>query len=447
MRSVCLALLGLAANLSSANPIAITNVRIIDGNGGAPVEHRTIVLEGQRIVAAGVSSAVHGPAGSRRVDGKGGSVFPGRAEMHPHLLGGIHGVGLDILGYQKYLNALLYAGVTTVMDTGNVEPFVLQLRASVRSGLVLGPRIYCVGPILDGADPVWPALSMAISSKDQVPRMVESLAGEKVDFIKLYVGLSDQLIHAISTEAGKHKLRTIIDQWGRNGSADIAQEGISGVAHFPSHRISDETIAALKAHNVFLISTLAVQESSLGRRFADLSLLDDPLISDTTPKRALDGLRKQYAGLTAEQLAAKNDYTMHVDLKGAESNVPRLRDAGILFAAGTDAVYPGDFQGEGLHRELELLVESGPTPLQAITTATKNAAAIVNASNEWGTLEAGKLANLVIVDGKPDQRISDTRRIVVVIKEGALIDRTALRIDHSRIPDYQETGSSMAPVW
>ncbi len=446
-RYLCIALLGLAANLSSANPIAITNVRIIDGNGGTPIERGTIVVEGQRIVAVGASSEVHMPAGSRRIDGKGGSVLPGLADMHVHLLGGIDGVGLDILGYQKYMNALLYAGVTTVMDTGNVEPFVLQLRAAVREGLVLGPRIYCVGPILDGADPVWPALSMAISSKDQVPRIVESLAAEKVDFIKLYVGLSDQLIRAISAEAKKHGVRTIIDQWRRNGSADIAQEGIAGFAHFPGHRISDETIATIKAHNVFMISTLAVQESSLGRRFADLTFLDNPLIADTTPKRALDALRKQYAGLSAEQLAAKSDYTMHVDLKGAESNVPRLRDAGILFAAGTDAVYPGDFQGEGLHRELELLVESGLTPLQAITTATKNAAAIVNASSEWGTLEAGKLANVVIVDGKPDERISDTRRIVVVIKEGAVIDRTALRLDHSHIPDYRETGSSMAPVW
>jgi imidazolonepropionase-like amidohydrolase len=446
-RCICGALLGLAATWSSANPIAVTNVRIIDGNGGAPIEHGTIVADGQRIVAIGSSSDVHAPAGSRRIDGKGGTVIPGLADMHVHLLGGIDGVGLDILGYQKYLNALLYAGVTTVMDTGNVEPFVLQLRSAVRLGLVLGPRIYCVGPILDGADPVWPALSMSIASKDQVPRIVESLAGEKVDFIKLYVGLSDQLIHSISAEAKKHNVRTIIDQWRRNGSADIAQEGISGFAHFPSKRISDETIATIKAHNVFLISTLAVQESSLGRRFADLSFLDNPLIADTTPKRALDALRKQYAGLSAEQLAAKSDYTMHVDLKGAESNVPRLRDAGILFAAGTDAVYPGDFQGEGLHRELELLVESGLTPLQAITAATKNAAAIVNAADEWGTLESGKLANLVIVDGNPDKRISDTRRIVVVVKEGAVIDRTALRLDHSRIPDYQETGSSMAPVW
>jgi imidazolonepropionase-like amidohydrolase len=429
-----------------ATPTAITNVRIIDGNGGAPIERGTILIDGRKIVAAGAASQVSVPRGSRRIDGKGGSVFPGLADMHVHLLGGTDGLGLDILGYQKYLNALLYAGVTTVMDTGNVEPFILQLRGEVAAGRVLGPQIYCVGPILDGADPVWPALSMAVTSKDQVPRIVDSLAGDKVDFIKLYVGLSDQLIRAISLEAKRHNVRTIIDQWSRNGSADIAVEGIAGFAHFPSHRISDETIATIKSHGVFLISTLAVQESSLGRRFADLSFLDNPLIADTTSKHALDRLRSQYAGLTAAQIAAKNDYTMKVDLKGAEQNVPRLLAAGILFAAGTDAIYPGDFQGEGLHRELELLVESGLTPLEAITTATKNAAAIVGAQ-EWGTLEAGKLANLVIVDGKPDQRIGDTRRITVVMLGGEILDRTALRLDHSHIPDYQETGSSMAPVW
>jgi imidazolonepropionase-like amidohydrolase len=439
--SLMLALPALGAKL------VISDVRILDGNGGAPIEQGVIVIDGQRIEAIGPKSSVKIPAGAKRIEASGKTALPGLADMHVHLLGGTNGVGLDILGYQKYLNALLYAGVTTVMDTGNVVPFILQLRAEVRAGRVLGPRIYCVGPLVDGADPVWPALSVAVVSKYQVPRIVATLAEEQVDFVKLYVGLSDPLIRTLSAEAGKHGLRTIIDQWVRNGSADIASEGIAGFAHFPSHRISDETISALKAHQVFLISTLAVQESALGRRFHDLSFLENPLIADTTPRAALDAMRREYGNLTAEQLAEKSNFTNRVDLKGAESNVPRLRDAGILFAAGTDAVYPGDFQGEGLHRELELLVESGLSPLEAITAATKNAAGIVRASGQWGTLEPGKLADVLIVDGKPDQRIGDTRRVVTVIKEGSILDRVALRLDHSRIPDYQETGSSMAPVW
>jgi imidazolonepropionase-like amidohydrolase len=431
----------------TAAPLAITNVRIIDGNGGTPIEHGTIVIADGRIAAVGAGDKVPIPAGSQRLDGAGRTALPGLADLHVHLLGGSNGLGLDILGYQKYLNALLYAGVTTVLDTGNVEPFILQLRAEVQAGRVRGPHIYCVGPILDSADPVWPALSAAIASKDQVPRIVNTLADEKVDFIKLYVGLSDQLVRTISSEAKKRDVRTIIDQWSRNGSSDLAGEGIAGFAHFPSGRISDDAIAAIKARNLFFISTLAVQESATGRRWKDLSFLSDPLIADTTPERVLQDLRKEYGGLTAEQLAAKSSYTMPVDLTAAEGNVRRIRDAGILFAAGTDAVYPGDFQGEGLHRELELLVESGLTPLEAITTATRNAAAVLKALEQWGTLEVGKRADVVIVDGKPDATIRDTRRIHIVIKDGQVLDRVALRLDHSREPDFREFGSSMAPVW
>jgi imidazolonepropionase-like amidohydrolase len=446
-------LLGLAAGILSvpepvaAAPLAITDVRIIDGNGGRPVEHGAIVADGKRIVAVGPATTVTIPAGSMRIDGKGMSVLPGLADMHVHLLGGTNGIGLDLLGYQKYLNALLYAGVTTVLDTGNVEPFVLQLRAEVAAGRIVGPRIYCVGPILDGADPVWPALSVAISSKDQVSRIVASLAEDKVDFIKLYVGLSDPLVRVISAEAHQRGLRTIIDQWRRNGSADLAGTGIAGFAHFPSHRISDETIDNLRKSGVFFISTLAVQESATGRRWADLSFLDHPLIADTLPRAVLDQLRREYGGHATQTPEDRSTYTMKVDLAGAESNVPRIRDAGILFATGTDAVYPGDFQGEGLHRELELLVESGLTPLEAITAATRSAAAIVGASSEWGTLEAGKLANILMVSGRPDQHIGDTRNIVLLVKDGKVVDRPALTLARSHVPDYGEVGPAMAPVW
>jgi imidazolonepropionase-like amidohydrolase len=444
---VVLGLLALALTPAGAATIAITNARIIDGNGGTPIEQGTIIVDGNRIAAIGPAASVRVPAGSRRIDAAGKSVLPGLADMHVHLMGGINGLGVDMLGYQRYLNALLYAGITTVLDTGNVEPYVLQLRAEVAAGHIRGPRIYCVGPILDGGDPVWPSISVSITSRDQVPRILDSLAVEKVDFVKLYVGLSDPLVRTISAEAKKRNLRTITDQWSRNGSIDLAATGIAGFAHFPSNRISDDAIAAIKKHNVFFISTLVVQESAAGRRWSDLSFLDDPLIADTTPKSVLDQVRKEYGGLTAEQLAAKSGYTMPVDMKGAESNVRRIQDAGILYAAGTDAVYPGDFQGEGLHRELELLVESGLTPLEAITAATRNASLIVDASKEWGTLETGKLANVLIVDGKPDQRISDSRRVVVVIKGGEVLDRTALRLDHSHEPEYQETGPGMATIW
>jgi imidazolonepropionase-like amidohydrolase len=290
---------------------------------------------------------------------------------------------------------------------------------------------------VDGADPFWPELSRVIVSQDQVPGLVRQLAADKVDLIKLYAGLSDLEVQAISTEAKKYKLRTIIDAHSRNGSIEPMQEGIAGWAHLPTRKLSDEAIATAKAKQVFFISTLSVIEAFTWRRFQDMSFLNHPLIVDTTPAFALTELRK-----LGHEEASKRPPAALLD---AESNVKRLVQAGILIAAGTDAPYPGDFQGEGIHRELELLVESGLTPLEAITMATKNAAKIMNADTEWGTLEAGKLANILIVEGKPDQNIRDTRNVVGVIREGTILDRNKLKLNPDTDPGYHPIGGMAAP--
>jgi imidazolonepropionase-like amidohydrolase len=422
---------------ASAQLLAFTNVRIVDGNGGVPVEHGTILIDGRKIVAVGPTSNISIPPNGRSIDEGGRTALPGLADMHVHLTGGWDGVSSDMLGYHRYMNALLYAGVTTVLDTGNVESYILQLRAETAAGRLLGPRIYCVGPLVDGPDPFWPDLSRAVVSEDQVPRLVDQLAAEKVDLIKLYAGLSDLEVQALSKEAKKHKLRTIIDAHSRNGSSELMQEGIAGYAHLPTRKLSDEAIATARVNHVFFISTLSVIEAFTRRRFKDLSFLDHPLIADTTPSFALTGLRKLGdEGVNSRWLPLLLD---------DESNVKRLLQAGILIAAGTDAPYPGDFQGEGIHRELELLVESGLTPLEAITTATKNAAMIMNAETEWGTLEPGKLADILIVDGKPDQNIRETRNVVAVLKEGKILDRNKLKLDPATDPGYQPVGGLPAP--
>jgi len=109
--------------------------------------------------------------------------------------------------------------------------------------------------------------------------------------------------------------------------------------------------------------------------------------------------------------------------------------------AGTDAPYPGDFQGEGIHHELELLVEAGLTPLQVISVATGNAARLVGAEAEWGTLEVGKLANLIVVEGRPDQQVHDTRKILYVIDRGKIVNRDLLKFDQRTDPGFHLEGS------
>jgi imidazolonepropionase-like amidohydrolase len=113
------------------------------------------------------------------------------------------------------------------------------------------------------------------------------------------------------------------------------------------------------------------------------------------------------------------------------ANTKILFDAGILIAAGTDAAYPGLFHGEGLHHELELLVEAGLTPLEAITAATRNAARFVSAENEWGTLAPGKRADILVVNGRPDRDIRDTRKIELLMQRGKIVDRDKLKLSPS----------------
>ena len=333
------ALAGVLGPSSSAQSIALTNLRIVYGNGEAPVEHGPIVIEGRKIVAVGPASNISISPNARRIDEGGKTALPGLADMHVHLTGGWDGIAADMLGYHRYMNAFLYAGVTTVLDTGNVESYVLQLRAETAAGRLLGPRIYCVGPLVDGPDPFWPELSRAVVSQDQVSGLVHQLAAEKVDLIKLYAGLSDLEVQAISTEAKKYNLRTIIDAHSRNGSADLMQAGIAGYAHLPTHKLSDEVIATARENHVFFISTLSVIESFSRRRFEDLSFLDHPLIVNTTPSFALNELRKLgHEEVNKRSLTALGD---------AESNVKRLMHAGILIAARDRCPLPRRLPGGG----------------------------------------------------------------------------------------------------
>ncbi len=140
----------------SPGAVAVTNATIIDGTGGAPIADGVVVAEGGRIVAVGPAAQVAVPDGATIVDAAGGAVMPGLADMHVHMVGGWDGVSTEMLGYRRYLNALLHAGVTTVFDAGNVLPFIQQIQAEIEAGRLPGPRVYMAGPLVDGPVPIWP---------------------------------------------------------------------------------------------------------------------------------------------------------------------------------------------------------------------------------------------------------------------------------------------------
>ncbi|MGQ0641152.1 MAG: amidohydrolase family protein, partial [Gemmatimonadaceae bacterium] len=433
-------------SLGAQRPLAFTHVTVIDGRGGEPIRDGVVVVRGDRIAAVGPAATPIVPRGARIIDGRGKSLLPGLADMHVHLTGGWDGHRSDLLGYKRYLNALLYAGVTTVLDVGNVLPYVQQLKQEVAAGRLTGPRILMAGPLIDGPRPFWPPLSYAVSSPEQLPTYVKQLAREGVDVLKAYGGLTTDQIRQLVEAARAESLQVIVDAHARNGTIDVARTGVAAFAHVAATPISDEALAYMKEQSVASITTLAVRESFAARRFADsaslAALMREPLVRESFPAQFAQELRT-FADSTSPAIDSAR-ITSTVRLKTSLANVKRMFEGGILLVAGTDAPYPGDFYGEGLHRELELLVEAGLTPLQAITAATRNAAMLLHHSSEWGTIEAGKRADLLMVAGDPSRRIRDTRNISLVMQGGRLIDRMSLRADNTRDPSYRTSGSVAA---
>jgi len=415
---------------------AITNVRVIDGNGGDPIPQGVVVFQGDRITAVGPSEQVSVPTGATVIDGTGMTALPGLADFHTHLIGGWDGDRVDILGYRRYLNSLLYSGVTAVFDLGNVLPYVQQMHQEIEQGRLAGPRIYFAGPLIEGADPVWPPISYAVSSVAQIPGYVRQLKSAGVHVLKAYGGLSLMQLGMLVREARRDSLNVIVDAWGANGTADVARTGVRAFAHVAGRDMTDEAVILMADEGVANITTLTVVESFSRRRLQDLGFLNHDLIARTMPPWLLQELTDEATRPLTEVDSAAMERS-RARLEAGMRNVKRLFDAGVLLVAGTDAPYPGVFLGEGIHRELELLVEAGLTPLQALTATTKNAAILMDASEEWGTLEPGRRADILIVAGNPAQRIGDTRQVEIVVQGGRVVDRRALEFDPATDPGYR----------
>ena len=430
------AILCLALPAGAQQPVVIQHAYLIDGTGRPPVPDATVVVRDGKIASVGPSAGFQIPPGAKVIDAKGNSLLPGLADMHVHLFVGWDGASADLLNYQRYLQTLLYSGVTTVLDTGNVQPYILQLRQEVAAGRLAGPRIYCTGMLIDGADPIFAAISFAVTSRAQLPRVVRMQAEDKVDAIKVYVGLSDATVRHLVAQARQAHLKVLVDQWWRNGSLDLMHDGITGFAHVGAAEMPEEAIRLARAKNLPFITTLAVYESFSGHRLSQSGFWTQPLVADTIPKWAITEIRAEnQRTLTAAEKSAVEKGERY--LRAATDNARRLHRAGLLLVAGTDAPYPGDYLGEGIHRELELLVEAGLSPLEAITAATRNAALLMDADQQWGTVEPGKLANLLLVRGHPDQHIGDTRNIELVMKEGTVVDRDAIRQQLAADPGFR----------
>ena len=384
--------------------IAITGGTVLDMTASKPIINGTVIVVEGRITAAGPSARVRIPEGAVVVDAKGKTVMPGLWDMHAHF------------EQVEWGPIYLAAGVTTIRDVGNELDFIVAVRDAVAAGRGIGPRMLLAG-IIDGPGPNGLGAVRA-ATPDEARQRVDRYHDAGFAQIKVYSSVSLDVLRAITAEA--HRLGMTVTGHvpeGMNAFAAI-DAGLDQINHAQyltavADSGPDRLIAALKRHKTVIDPTLALYE-----------LLARPL---TQPIDTFEpGIRKVARELEAPlggfgsspELAAQRRRQFEDEV----AIVGRLHRAGIPIVAGTDQSVPG----YSLHRELELYVQAGFSPLEALQSATVVPARVMGKESDSGTIQPGKRGDLVILDGNPLDDIHNTRRIYRVITSGRVFDPAPL---------------------
>lgn len=399
----------LAAIAQAVRPLysgsfALVGARVVDAAGSAPLPNATILVRDGRIEKVGARDEVAVPRDAVTVDVSGKTILPGLWDMHTHVT------------QIEWGSIYLAAGVTTVRDMGNDFELITKFRDTVDSDKALGPRILLAG-LVDGGGPeafgiVWadtPAEGRAVA------RRYHDAGFEQV---KLYSLLQPEVVAAISSEG--HELgMTVSGHVPRAMSLEEAVEaGMDHIAHLairdePGSEDLSRTVRFLKEHGTVLDPTLSWGEL-LGRsRTTPIVSFQPGFAKIPVPLRRLFDSAAS-ADATPDAAAARLRKNLRI--------VAELHRGGVPIVAGTDEGIPG----WSLHREIELYVEAGLSPLDAIRAATLVPARSMGLEGELGTIEAGKRADLVVLDENPLENISNIRTVRFVVRDGKMYESSAL---------------------
>jgi len=411
-------LTGIATRLGSRSvaPLAITGATLIDGTGTAPVADSVVIIEGDRIRAAGLRSQVTIPKGAIIIDARGKFLLPGLWDMHSH-------------NFQaEFGPAYLAAGVTTVRDVGNDFEFVIALRDASTSRRGLGPWMLLAGYIEGKNDQH--AFDIQVDTPEEARAAVTRYKNAGFEQIKIRDHIKPEILKIIAEEA--HRLgMTLTGHVPKAMNAIQAVEaGQDQISHFnfvapvlefkrnPAGRgfIIDidapktkRAIELFKQRGTVIDATLVTLEMFARQKGASIEVLEPGFAK--LPQQYAEHLKN--GGLPpAQSSMTQNAVATYLSAVGA------LHRAGIPIVAGTDV----SVLGHSLHRELELFVKSGFTPMEAIQAATIVSARAMKLDKEVGTIEAGKRADLIVLDADPLESISNIRRVRSVVAQGRMFD-------------------------
>ncbi|MFN2510782.1 MAG: amidohydrolase family protein [Pyrinomonadaceae bacterium] len=435
-----------------ASVIALTHVRVIDGTGAAPLEDQTIVIANTKIQSIGPSTTANVPPGAAVLDLKGYTILPGLVGMHNHLffpMGGSPPMYSNM--GSSFPRLYLALGVTTIRTTGSVAPSTdLEIKKLIDGGRMIGPKMHVTAPYLEGRGAFTPVMHQ-LTGADDARRIVNFWADQGATSFKAYMNISRDELRAVVEEAHKRGLK-VTGHLCSVGYREAAEIGIDNLEHglfadseFVADKKPDqcptgvsaslrqldlkssaaqETIRILVAKKVAITSTLPVFEaagaplsqSGIGAS----SALMNPRVFGVMSTDA----RVRY--LTARaRVSSTSDFTAL--LRKAMDFERAFVQAGGLLIAGLDPTGNGGVvAGFGDLRQVELLVEAGFTPVEAIKIASFNGAKFLGEDARIGSIAAGKQADLMVVKGNPATNILDIEKVEIVFKDGVGYDSEKL---------------------
>src|SRR5688572_5673499 len=424
--------------------IALTNVRVIDGTGAAPRDDQTILISGGKIQSISPTASTTYPADARTLDLKGYTVLPGLVGMHNHMffpMGGSPPMYSNM--GSSFPRLYLALGVTTIRTTGSVAPYTdLELKRLIDAGRVLGPKMHVTAPYLEGRGSFTPVMH-ELKDADDARRMVNYWADAGATSFKAYMNITRDQLRAVVEEAHKRGLK-VTGHLCSVGFKEAAEIGIDNLEHglfadseFVANKQPDqcplgvsaslrqldlksapvqETIRTLVAKNVAITSTLPVFEAG-GAPLAQSGIgASSALLNPRVLNVMSTDARVRYLQARA-RVSSQGDFVSL--LRKAMEFERAFVQAGGLLIAGLDPTGNGGIvAGFGDLRQIELLVEAGFTPVEAVKIATLNGAKFLGEDTRIGSIAVGKQADLMIVKGNPAANINDIENVEIVFKDG-----------------------------
>ncbi len=385
---------------------AYTGARLFDGTDRAPVDNATIVVRNGRIVAAGPSAAVTVPAGADRVSLAGKTVIPGLINAHGH----VNNTARDLGVYAAY-------GVTTVYSLGDEKPDAFSARDSQDAASIDRARVFVAGPVLNPKTP------------DEARAQVAANVAMKANIIKIRVDdnlgttpkMAPDIYRAVIDESHKRGMRTAVHLFYLADAKAVLDAGADLIAHSVRDLDVDAAlIAQMKSRNVCLIPTL-MREVSTFAYDTTPAFFSDPLFLRHADPQWVAGIKDPSAQARVKTSTSAARYRAGLDV--AKRNMKKLFDSGVRIAMGTDTGPVGRFQGYFELMEIDMMVEAGMTPRQALLASTSVAAACQQIDRDLGTLQPNKWADFVVLNADPLADIRNIRQIDSVYVAGNAVKR------------------------